>query len=35
VIQGLSKADQLVLGNLAQLRSGLSVQPVSTALVGR
>ena len=35
VLQGITAADQLVLGNLAQLRSGLSVQPVNPAQVNR
>lgn len=35
VLQGITAADQVVLGNLAQLRSGLSVQPVNPAQVNR
>jgi len=35
VLQGITAADQVVLGNLAQLRSGLSVQPVNPAQANR
>ena len=35
VLQGITAADQVVLGNLAQLRSGISVQPVNPDQVNR
>ena len=35
VLQGITADDQVVLGNLAQLRSGISVQPVNPDQVNR